>query len=459
MSQELPIKRVVLRVLQEARRILVLLMMPAILFVCPVSAEFDSTGWKRYRDIRIPKHLLQGLVGIALESDVLEHCRPDLGDLRVVSGAGSVVATTMTEASAPPEPETFPVRTFRVVEKPGKYTEIVIDKTAKVISSGIRIKTRSKDFVRTVEVLGSQSSGESYVIRRDGLIADMSSPLPVRQLSIFHPLNNFRYLFVRILSENQPLLKIDGIECFPAQSTEPLSKPLPAKIVENRTDPSTGMTVVVVDLGKHRFPPTSLSIGTSNREFIKKAVIYGAVSETTEEWAKVWEGVLFRIRRNEAMTERLTAKMDPYPTRLVKLELSGGSRGAVTVEKILPVGTMRLVVFAKGPEDGYKLYYDNPEAKSPAPGAGGLSSASLQSAVRVSSEVELSAEHKNVRPPKPVPIAQKPVAEPPSSFGKWLGIAMLLMGLLLLFSLMLRALSARRTTRRRSSPPTINTRI
>ncbi len=459
MSGDLPIQRIVHRGLQGVCRLLVTWAILELLLVCPVAAEFDSTGWNRYRDILIPTHLTQGLMGIALEPDVLEHCHRDLSDIRVVSRAGSVVAATLTGASPMPESETFPVRTFRVVEKPGKYTEIVVDKTAKVVSRGILIKTSSKDFVRRVEVRGSHSSGESYVVRMDGLIADIRSPLPVRQLSVFYPLNNFRYLYVRILSENKPLLKIDGIECFPPHLGDPLSKPLSTKIIENRTDPADGVTVAAVDLGEHRLPPTSLSIGTRTHDFIKKAVLYGAASETSDAWEKIREGVMFRIRRNDAVAEQLTAAMDLTPFRFIKLELSGGSRGAVTVDKIQSVGTTRLVVFEKLPGEVYKLYYDNPGAKAPILGGAGPSSADIRSVARLSSEIKLGPEQKNVAPPKSLPVA-KPVTETtPSSFGKWLGIAMLLMGLLLLFSIMLRALSVRRASRRRRPSPTINSKI
>jgi hypothetical protein len=460
MSGDLPIQRIVHRGLQGVCRSLVLLAILEFLLVCPAGAEFDSTGWKHCRDILIPPHLTQGPIGISLESDVLELCRPDLSDIRVVSATGSVVPTTLAGAPPTQESETFPVRTFRVVEKPGKYTEIVVDKTAKVVSRGILIKTSSKDFVRTVEVRGSHSSGESYVVRMDGLIADIGSPLPVRQLRVFYPLNNFRYLYVRILSENKPLLKIEGIECFPPHLGDPLSKPLITRTIENRTDPANGVTVAVVDLGEHRLPPTSLSIGTGAREFIKKAALSGAASETSETWEKIQEGVMFRIRRNDAVAEQLTAAVAPNPFRFIKLELSGGSRGAVTVDKIQPVGTARLVVFDKLPGEVYKLYYDNPAAKTPAPGGASPASLDIRSLARLSLEIKLGPEQKNVAPPKSLQPVAKPVTEAtPSSFGKWLGIAMLLMGLLLLFSIMLRALSVRRSSRSRRPSPTINSKI
>lgn len=457
MSDDLPITRIVRRGLQGVYFLPASILVLIALFIPAVAAEFDASGWKRYRDIIIPAHVTEGPVGIVLESDVLEHCRPDLGDVRVVSGAGAVMSGTPAVSSPQSETETFPVRTFRVVEKPGKYTDIVVDKTAKVVSRGILIKTSSKDFVRTVEVRGAHVTGESYVVKMDGLIADMSSPLPVRQLNVFYPLNNFRYLFVRILSENKPLLKIEGIECFPPQLGNPLSKPLSSRLVENRTDPSSGVTITVVDLGRHRLPPTSVSIGTQTPEFVKKAVLYGAASESPEAWEKTREEVLFRIRRNEAVSERLTIAMDPKPFRFIKLELSEGSRGTVTVDEIRTVGARRLVVFDRRPEEAYRLYYDNPEATAAGPSAAVVGE-KLQSAAQAASEIQLGPERKNIAANKPQPPA-KPVPETTSSsFGKWLGIAMLLMGLILLFSLMLKALSARRISRRRK-PPAINSRI
>ena len=158
------------------------------------SQEFNSAGWKHFREIHIPTEVKEGLVGVALESELLEKCRPDLADIRVVSSAGMSVPVLVTEAPDGEDPPPFPVQVFRVTKRPGKFTEIWIDKNAKVLTRSVIIQTSSKDFVRKVELRGSHNARETYVIRVDGLIADLVKPAPFRSLDIEHPLNNFQYI-------------------------------------------------------------------------------------------------------------------------------------------------------------------------------------------------------------------------------------------------------------------------
>ncbi len=112
----------------------------------------------------------------------------------------------------------FPAQVFRVTKRPGKFTEIWIDKKAKVLTRSVIIQTSSKDFARKVELRGSDNARDTYVIRVDGLIADLGKPEPFQTLDIEHPLNNFQYLQLRILDDDQPPLKIDNVLCCPANS-------------------------------------------------------------------------------------------------------------------------------------------------------------------------------------------------------------------------------------------------
>ena len=143
-------------------------------------AGFDPTGWKLVRDVEVPERYANSLVGIALESDVLEHCRPDRGDLRIVSSDGAVVPITITPVTDGGDQALIPTRVYRVGRKAGKWTDIWVDKSAKVLTRGIAILTGSSEFIRPVEIRGADNSQQAYVIRVDGLIVDRKQPPPVQ---------------------------------------------------------------------------------------------------------------------------------------------------------------------------------------------------------------------------------------------------------------------------------------
>jgi hypothetical protein len=109
-----------------------------------------------------------------------------------------------------------------------------------------------------------------------------------------------------------------------------------------------------------------------------------------------------------------------------------------------------LAIFEYRRGSDYKLFYDNPSAKaiqtSPA-----AALANLARVVSASSDIKLGEEHTNVvvQAPKLEPQVETRAAAP--TFWRFAGVAMLAVGLLLMFSLMLRARSLRKSVRGRNS--------
>jgi Protein of unknown function (DUF3999) len=414
-----------------------------------VSVPFDSRGWNRFRDVTIPDQVPDGLVGIALESNVVEQCRSDLEDVRVVSSRGNVVPAMVTGIVGDSDSQTFPVRTFKVSTRAGQWTDIWIDKTSKTLARGVSIKTSSQGFVRKVEVRGSDNNRESYVIRMDGLIADIASPVPLRTLNIFFPNNNFQYIFLRILDQGKPPLKVEGVLCYAPSASNSVCRELTPRVVENRANPSAGSTLLVADLGENRFPLTRLSISTPAREFIQKATVLAAPSLNSESWKPVSEGVLFRLRREDAVKEKLTVRVKPLPFRYIRLQLSGGTGGPISVDSLQAWGGFRMAVFEHHRGETYRLYYGNPGAR--APGTATRFSMNVNRLAAASSEVTLGAERKIVVGPS---AAGKPdKREKKGTLGIWsaVGLGLVLAGLLFLFLIMLRIRSSRRAYRGRNS--------
>ena len=164
-----------------------------------------------------------GPAGIPLDSELIEKCRPDMADLRLVSPDGSLVPFNIMEGMVGDDVEPFPAKVFRMGRKQGKWTDIWIDKQAKILTQGVLIQTSSKDFVRKVEIRGSDNAKETYVVMMDGLIADMAGPAPVRSLNVLYHVNNFQYVHIRIIDDDKPPLKVEGVLCYPPPADTSLS--------------------------------------------------------------------------------------------------------------------------------------------------------------------------------------------------------------------------------------------
>lgn len=416
------------------------------------SQEFNSSHWKHFREIHIPAEVKEGLVGVALESELLEKCRPDLADIRVVSPASQLVPTLLTDAPDGEDAPPFPAQVFRVTKRPGKFTEIWIDKKAKVLTRSVIIQTSSKDFTRKVEVRGSDNARETYVIRVDGLIADLVKPEPFQSLDIEFPRPNiFQYLQLRILDDDQQPLKIDNVLCGPANAGLNLTKSLDARITDKRVTTSDNSAMVAIDLGQKRFPVTSIRISTRAKEFIRKVRITGKSSENESTYQELYNGTFFRIRKEDAVKEKLEARFKPQPYRYIEFELLG-SGPPVNVDEIKATAAVRMAVFEHRKNLTYRIYYNNAQAKLPEPGPA-PSAMNLGQIATLSSEIGLGPELNVPVTPvaKQAPPTEEPTAAKPSMLRRIAGITLLLAGLLILFAVMLRTRGLRRSGGRRDS--------
>ncbi len=413
-----------------------------------IAAELDFSAWKSYRNLRIPSEFPSGIAAVALESNVLEKCRPDLADVRIMASDRSEVQFTIMESPGEEDLNPFPVRVFRTSRNAGKWTDIWIDKSAKTLTKGVLLQTSSRDFLRKVEIRGSDNGKEEYVVSMDGLVMDVSKPLPIHNLRLVHTVNNFQYVHLRIIDDDMPPLKIEGVLCYPPSPTNYMSRPLDFRIIEKKTDIATNTTTLVLDLGEKRFPLERLAITTPARDFSAKLILSGASSSTPDIWKKFHEGTVFRVQKEDAVKDDLTAMVKPQNFRYLKLELIGSK--AVPVEKIDLTASMRAVVFNYTKGFNYRLLYDNPSAVA-VHHDDKLLSVNMTRIASASLETSLDEEQKNLpAPPAPQRLTEvEPVQS--SNWTKAFGIAMLLIGLLFLFGLMLRARSLKRAERRRNS--------
>ncbi|MBM3298947.1 MAG: DUF3999 family protein [Deltaproteobacteria bacterium] len=407
-------------------------------------AEFDTRGWKRFRDIQVNETVPEGLLGVPLDSSVLEKCRPDLGDIQIITSTGSLVPSAVAGTQSDDDAAVQAVRIYKMSKKAGKWTDIWIDKSAKTLSRGVLIETSSRDFVRKVEIRGADNSTESYVVRLDGLIADLVGPVPIRCVSVFHQENNFRYLHVRIIDDDQPPLKLEGIGCHIPESEASHLSSVPVRVVESRQ--GAGDTILILDLGEKRFPFTKLTVHTPVSQFAKKVVVSAGPSLSSEPWEKIFDGTLFRVRRDESLAENLTIRTKRQTKRYFKMEFSGSDTRSLVIDKVEASGNIPVVVFNYNPGQAYRLYYENPKAELSRDTGGRLSFNPLHVG-GTSSAIVLGREQINSEPGRPKE-AQEPQEPIPSLIRKGAGVLVLLIGLLLLFSFMLRSVSRRRRTGR-----------
>jgi len=382
----------------NGRRLIIALLALGIVFLPGTARAVDTNGWTYVRGIDLPADLPPGPVAVPLQSSVIEKCRPDMADLMVVTSEGKEVPLKLEGTGPIDQAEALPARVRRVSRRPGKWTDIQLDKSGKILTRAIAIQTDASDFVRRVEIRGSDNSRDIFVLRMDGLILNRPGPVPVRDLKIRHPLNNFQYIYLRIHDGDRPPLTIKSVLCYPPDPEPLFPTPLPLRIVENRSDQEDNSTRIIADLGKKRFPVRSITISTPETELIKRARLSCASSASSRSWNPVFEGIFFRVREGEAVKENLSARFKAQPSRFLMLELSGAGSPPIEVSGIAATGAIPAAIFEYRRGETYRLFYGNRRAKASS-GEERAPEMDRVAGVSISSGVRLGKEEKNVAAP------------------------------------------------------------
>ncbi len=406
----------------------------------PALADFEAANWSRYRHV-IPIPNVSGQAGLALESEILEKCRPDYADLTLVRNDKVITPFTLYFGDYM-EPEPFPVQILRTVNTSDNGTEIWVDKGGKLLTTGLALKIDGAEFTRRVELKGSDNNRDFYVLRMDGLIIKQTAPLPIQALDIRHVANNFQYLYIHIPADGGPPLNVSSVLCYPPFDDSPALQTQEMKTLEKRRDGNSGASVIIADFGEKRLPVRRIQLMCREGNFVKRVLIWGSQFSLAGEWQLLHENVAFHRQREDAFKEGLSFNFKPWIGRYIKIELRDGTKAPVLPDRVKAQGAGPTLVFDYHPNSEYRLYYGSlhvsPAAASALPTA---TNPRLSQLMMFNLSDELKPPAPKIAAPKTEPA---PSLGPGVQVGKILGVVMLLFGLLLLFSIMLKARSLRK---------------
>jgi hypothetical protein len=255
--------------------------------------------------------------------------------------------------------------------------------------------------------------------------------------------NNFQYLHVRILEGDTGQIKVDGISFVPQEIEQSVRTFVEPKIIEKKHD-SAGNSWIIMDLSETGFPVSTLNVSSNEKQFSKIATVFSAPSLVGNTWSKLASGPIFRVRMEETSKEQLSLNIDPVSTRYIKIEFTGG-KGVFYPEKVLAFDRRSLAIFHYDPTKSYKILFGN---SSPPPEV----VPELINENRSPTSLPMGATEKTERVIKPTSqpdISRKetPQIQPVKQY-KWLGyigMALLFVGLLLLFMTMMRSRSMKKS--------------
>ncbi len=150
-----------------------------------------------------------GLCRVSLDAGILEQCGADLGHIRVFDAHGSEVPFVILPHVIPARPEkTAPMKLLAYESDEGTARLVLESPREFGPVSAIRIRVADRDFSRTVQIFGGDTTRQ-WVPLAEGRIYDFSSQVDLRSTRLDIPASGYRYYRLQ-LGSTGPEPRPDG---------------------------------------------------------------------------------------------------------------------------------------------------------------------------------------------------------------------------------------------------------
>ena len=183
----------------------------------------DQTRWPFFADIEVPPAddsitsvTTPQLVDFFATSDVFEHARPDLSDLRIYTADGNTVPYALRILSPKSVRDVFSAIEFNRSEPDDGVHELTLDLERDDIEHNeVLVETTGTNFRRSVEISGSADAKDWKPLVSGHVIQFKSGEQALMNQSFQYPNSRHRYLRVQVTPDPQA---IDGNDTFTFQS-------------------------------------------------------------------------------------------------------------------------------------------------------------------------------------------------------------------------------------------------
>ncbi|MFH0878103.1 MAG: DUF3999 family protein, partial [Lentisphaerota bacterium] len=257
---------------------------------------------------------------------VFEGCRRFPADLRIIDENGNQWPFFIWLPEKKSEIQILPSKKTNLssIDSPDRYLRQDLELSpakdgTRAFHSEIIASTSGSDFIRRVEVLGSDD-GETWARMGEGIIISYARDFRVDNRTVSYPESNFRYLQIRIHPDArnpQESFRILHLDAASTRDQAARLEELPLQESEQQTvDQKTGKQTLVYDLSTANRPVEQLTIRVKNPEYARSLRTYGR-NTLDGIWRWTADGEIHRFGK----TVQESISLNGFSYRYIKLEL------------------------------------------------------------------------------------------------------------------------------------------
>jgi len=343
---------------------------------CLAAAAPDLERPRFERKIDVPQ---PGRVTVALDRDVYESARGDLGDLRIVDDQDRPVPYLLERVGEEAPTLQRPLMLNRGFVR-GQSATATLDFGGPVLKRDLVLSLSGDSFRRRVVVEGKGAQDEAWVTLTDTAYvfavpaASAGDPVARRYETVALPENNHRFLKVTVMKgpDETEEVEIRDVRAGTAPGRRPREVPLVPRMVRTE-DPERHETVLVLDLGARHQPFRSLSLEVDDPRFFRGVTVEARADppappvpgQPLPSWFALGECAIYRYEVGGRTLEGLRLEL-PGRQRTLRLRIHNRDDAPLAIRAVTAGVPVERLAFEAAVQGRYRLRYGAPALAAPA---------------------------------------------------------------------------------------------
>lgn len=329
-------------------------------------ATFDERLWEKYAEIEaVPSESKGSFVVLPFDSSVkvdVDAAMP-FADLRIVTDRKEEMPWQIVSRGSESREDEISCRMGNMSTTASGDTWIeLFPERKETYFNALQITVSGGEYIRQVEVYGSQDGKSWNSLRKDGIVFTVNRGEKLQNSRITIPESRFPHVALKIINNGAEPLNISDVRMLQQSNVPGVIYSISGSVGSSLINSKSKESSVVVKMDRV-FPIDRLIIDTGERNFQRSVSV--ETKNRSGEWALVAEGTLYSIELPSVRSSQLAITLPGVAAREFRLVFRDYDSPPLAINSVSGEGFQRALVFKTYPGRKLYLFWGNPEAEQP----------------------------------------------------------------------------------------------
>ncbi|MDP8257678.1 MAG: hypothetical protein P9M14_18170 [Candidatus Alcyoniella australis] len=326
------------------------------------ATQLDSTPFQYQKQVQLPQQFSGDYALIALDGEVFDAARRDLGDLRLDDGSGTPVPYKLLDDNPRWVTQSVSVQPTNMAAQADGTVRFELEMPEGLMSyNQLFVQTDQHNFRCRVD-MDAMVDGQWSRVQHGMGIFDYTDEVQSRHLRLRHPETDARRIRLRIRCQSGSIIKPDAVRVERNIKFESRLIRRDSVLVSRVDDPEAKTTTLRYDLG-HSYLISHVTFDVQGTNFSRPVRLFALLN--VDDWRPVAAQNIFSVDSELYHAQNLTISFPEAWTREIKVMIEQGDNPPLAVQGISAYGQGRYLLIPALPGAQINLFYGAPGVKAP----------------------------------------------------------------------------------------------